>query len=141
MRVERANGGFSLIELMVIVAIIGILSAIAVPSYTAYIQRANRSDARGRLLETAAFLQRAFSANNQYPNALPTPYQQSPANGAAKYTIAIANPGGTGTYTLTATRTGTMAGDECGDFTLRHDGVRGVVNAAAGRTAADCWGR
>jgi len=140
MRFARDLAGFSLIELLVTIAIIGILSAIAIPSYTAYIQRANRSDARTQLLEAATFLQRSFGQNNQYPNALPGPYQQSPASGAAKYTIALTNPGGPTTYLLTATPTGSMTNDECGNFTLRQDGVRDVVNTS-GRTATDCWGR
>jgi type IV pilus assembly protein PilE len=74
---------------------------------------------------------------------MPAPFNQSPATGTAKYNIAVTAGGGNGstTFTLTATRTGSMVGDECGDFTLTHSGVRGIVNASAGRTAADCWGR
>jgi type IV pilus assembly protein PilE len=141
--------GFSLIELLVAIAIIGILASIAIPAYTSYVQRANRSDAKTQLLEAAAFLQRCFSQNNDYrcapaaPAAMPAPFNQSPAVGAAKYTITVTAGGGTGstTFTLTATRTGTMAGDECGDFTLTHTGVRNIVNETPGRTAAECWGR
>lgn len=133
--------GFTLMEVMVTVAIIGILSAIAIPAYTSYIQRANRSDVRTQLLEAASFLQRSFSQNNQFPGALPTTYQQSPATGTVKYTIALTNPGGNTTFLLTATRAGTMATDECGDYTLRNDGTRNIVNQATGRTAVDCWGR
>jgi type IV pilus assembly protein PilE len=147
--VSATARGFSLIELMVAVAIVAILAAIAIPAYTAYVQRANRSEVKTQLLEAAAFLQRCFSQNNDYrcapaaPAAMPAPYNQSPANGAAKYTIAVTAGGGAGstTYTLTATRTGSMSDDECGDFTLTHTGVRGIVNQTAGRTAAECWGR
>jgi type IV pilus assembly protein PilE len=141
MNAVQSERGFTLLELLVAIAIIGILAAIAIPAYTSYIQRASRSDAKTQLLEAAAFLQRSFSQNNQYPNALPGGFLQSPASGTAKYTIAIANPGGAATYTLTATRAGTMTGDECGDLTLRHDGVRDVINASGGRTGNDCWSR
>jgi type IV pilus assembly protein PilE len=142
MNLQNRMRGFTLIELLVTITIIGILAAIAIPSYTAYINRANRSDARGQLLEAAAFMQRAYSQNNAYPNALPSAYQQSPASGAAKYTLSVTNPSGTATsYVLRATRAGTMAGDECGDFTLDQAGVRGIVSAASGRTPTDCWNR
>lgn len=140
-RLCRARG-FTLIELMAVVVIIAILAAIAIPSYTQYIQRANRNEAQQTLLEAAAFLQRCFTQNNAYSCALPGPFTQSPAApAAAKYNIAISAGGGAGstTYTLTATRTGSMAGDECGDLTLTHTGVRGAVNNT--RPAAECWRR
>lgn len=149
MRANDSSRGFTLIELLVAVAIIAILAAVAIPAYTSYVQRANRADAKTQLLEAAAFLQRCFSQNNDYrcapaaPAAMVPPFHQSPATGAAKYNITVTAGGGEGstTYTLTATRTGTMTGDECGDFTLTHSGVRDIVNASAGRTAAECWGR
>jgi len=143
MRRQYRAGGFTLIEVLVAIAIIGILAAIAIPSYTSYIARSNRSDARGMMLEAAAFLQRSFSQNNQYPNALPPDFQKSPANGAANYNLTVSNPGGTATFLLRATRAGAMASDECGDLTLDHAGVRGLVSgtAIAGRTATDCWAR
>ncbi|MFN3564494.1 MAG: type IV pilin protein [Burkholderiaceae bacterium] len=140
-RDDRPGGarGFTLIELMAVVVIIAILAAIAIPSYTQYVQRANRNEAQQTLLEAAAFLQRCFTQNGDY--SCPLPLTQSPPSGAAKYTIAISAGGGAGstTYTLTATRVGTMAGDECGDLTLKHTGVRGIVNQTAGRTVAECW--
>lgn len=133
-------GGFTLIELMAVVVIIAILAAIAIPSYTQYVQRANRNEAQQTLLEAAAFLQRCFTQNNAYC-ALPGAFTQSPPTpAAAKYNIAITAGGaGSTTFTLTATRTGTMVGDECGDLTLRHTGERGIVNQTAGRTVNECW--
>lgn len=144
-KAARSVRGFTLMEILVTVAIIGILAAIAIPAYSAYVQRANRSDARAQLVEAAAFLQRAFSQNNVYPNALPAPYLQAPATGTAKYTLAVANPGGAATYTLTATRVGSMVNDECGDFTLRQDGVRGLnlggVPSVDVALITRCWQR
>lgn len=143
-RDHRTAGGqgFTLIELMAVVVILAILAAIAIPSYTQYVQRANRNAAQQTLLEAAAYLQRCFTQRNDYDCALPASFTQSPAApAAAKYNIAISAGGGAGstTYTLTATRVGTMAGDECGDLTLTHAGVRGAVNNT--RDAADCWRR
>jgi type IV pilus assembly protein PilE len=145
----RTERGFTLMEVMVTVAIIGILAAIAIPAYTSYIQRANRVDARRQLIEAAAFLQRCFSQNNDYrcANAAPAtmnpPFDQAPAAPAtAKYTISVFSGGGpTSTaFELRATPTGIMNGDECGIFTLNSAGVRDIV-ATSGRTATDCWGR
>lgn len=133
--------GFTLIEVMAVVVIVAILAAIAIPSYTQYVQRANRNEAQQTLLEAAAFLQRCFTQRNDYSCPLPPSFAQSPASGAARYTIAVTAGGvaGSTTFTLTATRTGTMAGDECGDLTLTHTGVRGAVNNT--RDAAECWRR
>jgi type IV pilus assembly protein PilE len=139
---KAGDRGFTLIEVMAVVVIVAILAAIAIPSYTQYVQRANRNEAQQTLLEAAAFLQRCFTQNNDYRCALPAPFTQSPAApAAARYTIAISEGGGLGstTYTLTATRAGTMAGDECGDLTLTHTGARGAVNNT--RDAAECWRR
>lgn len=144
-KAARGARGYTLTEVMVTMAIIGILAAIVIPTYSAYIQRANRSDARAQLVEAAAFLQRAFSQSNAYPNALPQPYVQAPATGVAKYTIAVAVAGAGAQYTLTATRVGSMVNDECGDFTLRQDGVRGLNLGGAPSTdnalITRCWQR
>jgi len=135
-------------EVMVTVAIIAIMTAIAIPSYTAYIQRSNRSDARTQLLQAAAFLQTCFSQNNDYrcapagPSTMTPPFDQAPAApAAAKYAITINSGGGANStaFELWAAPTGTMAGDDCGTLTLNSAGVRGVQGTT--RPASDCWSR
>lgn len=139
--------GFTLIELMVTVAVIGILASIAYPSYQEYVKRANRVDAKAVLLETAQVLERNFTEANRYDqtsggttiNTAWLPFQQAPKEGAAKYTIKFASSMPTQTtYTLEAVPTGIMTGDACATLTLSHLGVK-TVSSSATKTAAECW--
>ncbi|OGU20176.1 MAG: type IV pilin [Hydrogenophilales bacterium RIFOXYD1_FULL_62_11] len=149
-RDNRASSrGFTLIELMIAVAIIGILASIAYPSYTQYVQRANRAEARAMLLENAQFLERNYTTANRYDmtsggvaiNDASLPKQQSPENGAARYSLTVATGAAPAqTYTLSATPTGTMAGDACGTFTYTNSGLQGLAGSPT-LTVAECWGR
>jgi len=143
---HQRESGFTLIELMITVAIVAILTAIAYPSYTQYVRRAHRADAKTALLGDAQFLERNFTESNAYnknaagANITDTslPHIQSPASGTAIYTISVTTPTAT-TYTLTATPAsgGPMDGDVCGALTLTHQGVKGV----GGSTVEACWGK
>lgn len=130
----RSWRGFTLIELMITVAIVGILAAIAYPSYTQYVQRSNRAEARAALLENAQFLERSYTTANRYDAAGALPHTQSPPSGAARYDIAVA--AAAQTFTLSAVPTGSMAGDICGTLTLTNTGVRGADD-----DLAQCWSR
>jgi len=68
---KHQHRGFTLIEVMIAVAIVGILSAIAYPSYTEYIRRGHRADARAGLLQAQQYLERASTATGVYPTTLP----------------------------------------------------------------------
>ena len=147
--------GFSLIELMITLAIVGILAAIAMPAYSSYIAKARRADARGQLVQAAQFMQRFYAANDSYRQdranppklvldyLLATPLRQSPADSGAVYTLAI--PIATETeYTLQMVPVsgGVMAGDACGSFTLSSTGLRGVLVAEQVGTPGlrdSCW--
>ena len=128
--------GVTLIELLITVVIVGILAAIAYPSYQTYVARANRAEAEGILMENAQFLERNYTTANRYDqdsagNATALPFTTSPKTGTAKYSIAAAyGAAPSQTFTLTATRTGTMTGDSCGDLTLDNTGVK---------LPANCW--
>ena len=81
--------GFTLVELMIVVAVVGVLTAIALPSYTSYIARARRADARAQLLQVAQFMQRFYAANDRFDqdragtsvlSVMPTNLKKSPAD-------------------------------------------------------------
>ncbi len=152
----RRHGGFTLIELMITIAIIAILAAVAYPSYKEYVAKGRRAEAQALLMQGAQWMERFYAENYSYSTntagvavtdatMFPARYSQSPASGTAAYTIAVV-PTAT-TYTITATRTGTMAADKCGNFQITHTGVRqlatGTYSSAAGATQVaamqSCW--
>lgn len=69
----RHQVGFTLIELMIVVAIIGILASIAYPSYTQYVARANTAEAESRLMESASDIERCYTENYSYAGCGPAP--------------------------------------------------------------------
>jgi type IV pilus assembly protein PilE len=103
--------GFTLIELMVVVAIVAILASIAYPSYVDHVRRARMTDAQMVLLEAAQWLERQYTQANTYPTSAVTAasYDSAPKDGAAAYTIAKTPTTASQAYTLTATATGDQA--------------------------------
>lgn len=143
----RRQKGFTLIEVMIVVAIIGILSAIALPSYNEYIRRGHRADARAGLLQAQQWLERASTATGVYPTALPNALQWKNADGTddltKRYTIAFQALNTNAAYTLTATPRGAQIGDKCGTYTLSNTGLRGANGKTSDQAGynPDCWSK
>ena len=133
--------GFTLIELMMVVAVISILAAIAYPSYQDYVTRSKRSDAKNALLEMASRQERYYFDNNTYTTD-PTDlgYNADPATSPeGYYTISISddptNDITTG-YTLTATPAAPFSDPACGNLTLNS---RGVKDRSGSEIMDRCW--
>jgi type IV pilus assembly protein PilE len=135
------KNGFSLIELMIAVGIVGILAAIAIPSYAAYVKRANRSDATRSLSYTAQALERCYSQNFTYAAATCPAAAVSPvASSQGYYSIAIiVTAGPPETYSLSAVPVlaPQTADAACTSLTLDSTGLQGATPAGNTQT---CWG-
>lgn len=128
--------GFTLIELVIVVAIVGILAAIAYPSYQNSVMKARRADARAVLMEAAQFMERFYTVNFRYDTAsLPATLEESPKEGNVKYYDIQLSASQNG-FTLSAVPQGTQAADPCGTLTLDDTGAKGQ---ASGKTVDECW--
>ena len=130
--------GFTLIELMIVVAVVAILSSIAYPSYTEYVRRGHRAEARAGILQAAQWLERAATATGTYPltAAFPANLKAIPNN---RYDISVVSDGAT--FTLTATPKAGQTGDKCGNYTLTNTGLRGANGTTTGDIVTQCWGK
>jgi type IV pilus assembly protein PilE len=138
---KQTDRGFTLVELMIAVLIVGILAAVAMPSYRSYVLRATRAEAKQALLARATDLERCYTRNNTYVDAAATPCPvavnlANPSVGI-KYKIQaktlVAN-----SFLLQAIPVNGQEADKCGTFTLDDKNSRGV---SGNPSAQECWGR
>lgn len=136
---RNAERGFTLIELMITVAIVGILAAIAYPSYTEYVLRSRRVEAQNLLNDAAARQERWRAQNGGYTDTvskLNLPNGALSQNSYYTLTVSMAKDGSDGGYVLKAERA--KSDPKCGDFTLDARGKKGMAANTPG-TVAICW--
>jgi type IV pilus assembly protein PilE len=132
---HRFNRGFTLIEIMIVIAIIGIIITIAAPSFTEYLNKGRRAEVASLLSEQAQILERFYSQKQRLHRCHRSERRQRllhhyPDDDRSDIPADRHPQAGT-----------SMAADKCGDFTMTNTGVSGMVNATTGLTTKDCWGR
>lgn len=147
--------GFTLIEVMIVVAIIGLLAAIAIPSYNAYIQRSHRTEAKNYLMAIAQRLEQNYSLSGSYNTtqdgvAIGAAFLNAtgmtvvPPGGPARYNIGfVAGEPTAATFTLQAVPAGAQVSDTCGTLLLNQQNLKGANNILNNRAqlTLDCWGK
>ncbi len=127
--------GFTLIELMIVVAVVAILAAIALPSYSEHVRKTRRTQAKTDLLEIAQGLERQFTLVRTYVG-FPTTFNQSPRTGKKYYNITYENVTAT-TYTIVADPVSPQTADtKCGKLTLNQLNVKTATGTLG---ATGCW--
>jgi type IV pilus assembly protein PilE len=137
---RRAAAGFTLIELMVALAVLGIIMAVAIPSYRQYALESGRADGKALLYQAAQTLERCYtrySAYNDGACALQQGDTVESENEKYELTVTAATAND---YTLTAAPQGGQADDtECGSLTLTANGTKGAAGGTDAAVVEECW--
>lgn len=136
---RNRDRGFTLVELIVVVAIVGILTAIVIPSYTRYIVRSNRTAAESFIMSVANKQEQYILDARHYADSLPALNETTPRDVAENYTVSISNVGtAPPTYTVNAVPTGAQAerDTQCGTVSIDQAGTKSETGSGS---VGDCW--
>jgi len=128
------NRGFTLIELLITIAIVAILSSIALPSYISYVQKGRRVDVQHFLLQQAAVLERQYTRLGGYPDSfnIASSDYYSFSYQASTSALATIDTNDSTTFIITSTPISSQSGDSCGEMTINQQG-------ATTPSGSDCW--
>lgn len=142
---KRLHDGFSLLELMIVVAIIGIIAAIAVPSYENSVVKTNRKAVTACMLEVSQFMERFYTTNLRYDQNLAGTAVTMPELGcrndlAGSYTLAFQSAPTASAYSVQATPIGRQLAKDTSCLTMRIDqtGAKSVTGSLSA-TPNDCF--
>lgn len=138
------QGGFTLVELMIAIAIVGIIAAVALPAYRQAVLKSHRSDAQITLSRLATLQERYYFGNNSYTDDFADIIAgavsgQPVSSDEGRYSVALTLLGGGTGWSMTATAAGEQADDtDCATFTMTSTGARSAATSAA-VSNPDCW--
>ncbi|MBC5781658.1 type IV pilin protein [Ramlibacter sp. USB13] len=125
------QAGFTLIELMIAVAIVAILTSVAYPSYTQHVRKSHRAEAQSHLMALASRQQQYLLDTRAYAADVGALNVPAPGSVSAHYNVTLALGAGTApTFTLSAAPLGSQAADKCGTLSIDNAGVK---------TPGNCW--
>lgn len=133
MRSSKKQAGFTLIELMIAVVVMGILVSIAVPAYNDQVRKTRRAQAKADIQEITQIMERFYTVNNTYVGyTIPAALANSPRDGTPLYAISLTAAATANAYTLQAVPSGDQVYDKCGNLGINQSGARTP-------TTAGCW--